>query len=150
MTQFRALPIKLGGKCFYNICVHKISNAISRKCLTLTKGIHMTIFGQCNRKLSSTSNLFNSNSTKNINFLQNKSVRHTLKKKKILLNLPTAMYKLNNYLHTPKCYFSILFCKLSEFQGRSVQGYLAKIPRTSCEVETFLWITETKEKPVAI
>ena len=28
------------------------------KCLTLTKGIHMTIFSQCNRKLSSTSNFF--------------------------------------------------------------------------------------------
>lgn len=143
-TQFRALSLKLEGKCFYNICIHKISNAMPRKCLTLTKGIHLTIFGQCNRKLSSTSNLLNSNSTQNINFLQNKRCKtHFKKEKKILLNLPIGMYKLKNYLPikalivkyllplkltTPNCYFPTLFCKLPEFRGGSMQGHLAKPP----------------------
>jgi hypothetical protein len=40
----------------------------------------VTILGQSNRKLSSTGNLFYSNSTENINFLQNKNIRHTFKK----------------------------------------------------------------------
>lgn len=81
-----------------------------RKCLTLTKGIHLTIFGQCHRKLSSTSNLFNSNSTKNINFLQNKRYKaHFKKEKKILLNLPSGIYKLKNYLPIKTLIVNYLF-----------------------------------------
>lgn len=164
MTQFRALSIKLEGKCSYIICVHKTSNAMHRKCLTLTKGIYLTIFGQCNRKLSSTSNLFNSNSTKNINFLQNKRCKaHFKKEKKIFLNLPTGMYKLKNYLPIKTLTVNYLFplkptllnvifpyCSANYLNlGEEVCRGIWQNPRTSCEVEVFLWITETKEKPVA-
>lgn len=38
----------------------------------MAKSIHMTIFCQCNRELSSTGNFFYSNSTKNIHFLWGK------------------------------------------------------------------------------
>lgn len=97
-----ALEIRLNILPFH---LHKpIHGNVQRAvCLTLAESIHMTIFCQCNRELSSTGNFFYSNSTKNIHFLWGKG------KGKPAIVLQGYEQKANTNLICNSCFQKIFF-----------------------------------------